>query len=79
MKCYAIIPRKGWNFQFHYRAKTLEEFKEFIEKAYWNWRASKSQTAAPETKTREVWEATVRFVTVEIKEIDPTTVDWKPK
>lgn len=79
MKFYAIIPRKGWTFTFHYRAKTLEAFKTLIEQAYWNWRASQSQGAPPETLTRDVWEGTVRFVSLELREVVPASLDWKPK
>ena len=42
-------------FQFYCVAKTEEEFEEKVERAYRNWRASRSRSDSEETKTKEIY------------------------
>lgn len=42
-------------FQFHCVSKTEEGFEEKVERAYRNWRASRSRSESEETKTKEIY------------------------
>ncbi len=51
-------------FQFHCISKTELELEDRIDRAYWNWKGSRSRSEPEEMKTKEVY--LERFIKVKI-------------